>query len=151
MKDQSILPEENIILESGCLSKEDVIACAVGLVLRNCSEMEKEKLEQEIWERERLAYTGIGSHIALVHAESVTVHCPVTACIRLKEYVDWAPGKAYPPQHRMVKLVFVFAVPKEECPETETLKDMVRRLGEKETVERLMHAKQSREIMGIFQ
>lgn len=48
MKDQSILPEENIILESGCLSKEDVIACAVGLVLRNCSEMEKEKLEQEI-------------------------------------------------------------------------------------------------------
>ena len=48
MKDQSILPEENISLESGCLSKEDVIACAVGLVLRNCSEMEKEKLERII-------------------------------------------------------------------------------------------------------
>ena len=60
MKDQSILPEENIILESGCLSKEDVIACAVGLVLRNCSEMEKEKLEQEKLRKERKSRNGMG-------------------------------------------------------------------------------------------
>ena len=151
MKNQTILPEKNIILESGCRSKDEVIAYAAELVLGDCSGRAKEKLKQEIWERERLAYTGIGSHIALVHAESVTVDCPVTACIRLKKYIDWAPGKAYPPLHKMVKLVVVLAVPKEEGPETEVLKDMVRKLGKKETVDRLMRAEQSREIIGIFQ
>jgi PTS system fructose-specific IIA component len=151
MQNKNLLLEEDVLLHCKCRSKEEVMDCLAELLRKNHGIGNTERLKEEIWKRERMGYTGLGNHIALAHGESELVNEIVTACISLEEYVDWAPGESYPELYKMVKLVFLFVVPKEEtCQGTGMLKDMVLKLGRKECVQDLMNAKDSYGAIQIF-
>lgn len=147
---EKILLEKNVLLNCRIQSKEEVITCLANLLQKNDCISDSKKLKEEIWEREYLGYTGIGNHIALAHAESETVSGVVTACIRLEEFVDWAPGETYPEPYKLVKLIFVFVIPMEKCKEVEILKSMVLKLGKREQIQKLMNAKDRQEIIQVF-
>lgn len=147
---EKILPAENVLIDVKCQSKEEAIDCLINLIKKNTSISDEEKLRKEIWEREHLSYTGIGNHIALAHAESETVNSIITSCIRLKDYVDWAPKESYPLPYKMIKFIFLFVVPKGECKGTELLKSMVLKLGNKESIQKLMDAGDSMKLIQIF-
>lgn len=151
MKIHEILPQQNILLNSRCKTKEEAIACMVNLLFHNGYIREPETLKREIWQREYLAYTGIGNHIALAHTESETTERIVAACTRLEGYVDWAPDTKYPSPHKMIKFILLFVVPKTDCEGEELLKSMVLKLGKKEHIEKLMWAKESIEVVNVFQ
>lgn len=150
MQIKEILPQNNVLLDSPCKTKEEAITCLVNLLFDNGYIQKPETLKQEIWKREYLAYTGIGNHIALAHSESETTDDIVAACIRLENYVDWAPQNEYPSPHKMIKFIFLFVVPKAECAGKDMLKNMVLKLGKKEQIQKLMHAKESMEVVNIF-
>lgn len=148
---EEIVKEENVFLDLQADSKEEVIDLLLKPVLKQKDVTDEAKLRRAVWERENMAFTGIGSQIALVHAVTEAVTEVKTVILRLKTPVDWAEGKDYPEDTKMVRLAVLFLAPEEERREDILkIKELVLRLGNRENARNLMQAKTKEEIVNIL-
>ncbi|WP_413733985.1 phosphoenolpyruvate--protein phosphotransferase [Sodalis sp. RH21] len=84
-----VLAVENILLPAELDNKEQVIQYLCGnLALHGRTDRPLE-LEEEIWQREELATTGIGFGFAIPHAKSATIKHAAISVARLTRPIDW--------------------------------------------------------------
>jgi len=142
------LREEQILFDLKSHTKEVLIKEIAGL-LKDAKEItDFETFLKDVFEREKLATTGIGSEIAIPHARSDAVKDFVIAFGRAKEGVEFNSLDNKP-----VKLIFLMGTPKEKrlSAYLKILAHLSKLLGEEALRNSLFKASSPKEVINIFQ
>ncbi|MCD6228190.1 MAG: PTS sugar transporter subunit IIA [Candidatus Omnitrophica bacterium] len=148
MKVASFLKKERMIMNLEAQTKEEAIKEVANLIKDAPEIIDFESFVKDIFDREALATTAIGSQIAIPHARSDNVKNFVIAFGRSREGIDFNALDNKP-----VKLIFLMGTPKEEGI-NDYLKILAHltRLLQKETFrESLLKAKSPEEIIEEFE
>jgi fructose-specific phosphotransferase system IIA component len=148
MKIGYYLKENRILLDLKAHNKEEAIK-EIALVLKGAEEIDDfDIFLNNVFEREKLATTGIGHEIAIPHARTDTVRDFVVAFGRSVEGVDFQSLDGRP-----AKLIFLMGTPeKKRLSAYLKILAHLSRLLEKETFRNsLLKANNPREIIDIFQ
>lgn len=147
----SLLKLENILLNQKAESKEEVISTLIKQLRFKENEKGEEEVRKAVQERELLGFTGIGKRVALVHAVTNAVPEVNVVFLRLLTPVDWAPGRDYPEETRMIILAVLLLVPPQlEKEEVRAVKDLVLKLGHGGIVKSLLEAQTRQEVTEIL-
>ncbi|HDN85669.1 MAG: hypothetical protein DRP68_04285 [Candidatus Omnitrophota bacterium] len=148
MKVASFLKKERMIMNLEAQTKEEAIKEVANLIKDAPEIIDFESFVKDIFDREALATTAIGSQVAIPHARSDNVKNFVIAFGRSREGIDFNALDNKP-----VKLIFLMGTPKEEGI-NDYLKILAHltRLLQKETFrESLLKAKSPEEIIEEFE
>lgn len=150
-----ILKTENVLLNMEAETKEAALLQMSELLFKNGWISSGKKFFEEVMERETLGFTGAGNQIAIPHGISGQVNQVVIAVARLQKPVLWDTcQEGIPEEAKKVKLIVLFAVPKENTKGSETyigsLKKVCSRLADKLTAEQLMEAEEASQAAEIF-
>jgi fructose-specific phosphotransferase system IIA component len=102
MKISDILTEDMVISHLEGESKEDIINAMVNLIGNSPKVLDKEKVRQAIFERERLMSTGVGNGFAIPHGKTDAVSDIVAAFAVTAQDIDYESL-----DERPVRLVFL--------------------------------------------
>lgn len=154
MNIKDLLTEENILLHADVRTKEEMINQLSGLLIGDADLETKSRLIQEVWQREKDGFTGIGNSVALAHAVPDFISEVRVVCIRSAQEIDWA-FQQHVKKNRMVRLVFLFVIPEsmvddEDREELKVLKQLVLKAGRKEIVQSLLEAVDKDEFMSVI-
>ncbi len=140
------LKEERIILELKSTSKKEAIR-ELALVLKGAPEISDfDKFLEDVFQREVLGTTGIGQGVALPHARSEVVNKFAICFGRSKKGIDFGALDEEP-----VHLIFLIGNPKEDVQNyLKTLAHLSRLLRKEDFREKLIEAKDAKEIIEIF-
>lgn len=155
MKHEGMLQIENIKLNLEACSKEDAISQMAEMLFQSGTIQDRSSFFKEVMERESMGFTGAGNEMAIPHGISVQVDRVAVAVARLKKAVIWDTIQdGIPEEANRVKLIVLFAVPKESVKEGETyigaLKKVCTRLGNRQIAKELMEAEKEVQIMELL-
>lgn len=154
MEIKDLLTEEDMMLHADIHTKEEVIDQLCGLLTCPADPETKSRLIQEVWEREKSGFTGIGNSVALAHAVPDFISEVRVACIRSVQEIDWAFGQ-HVNKNKMVRLVFLFIIPEsmvddEDREELKVLKQLVLKAGRKKIAQGLLEAVDKDEFTSVI-
>ena len=143
----SVLDKKLIVLNLKASTKEEVITELADILYENDKLISKEVYINDVFERERHSTTGIGSGIAIPHGKSKGVKQTSIAIAKLVEEIDWQALDEKP-----VKMVFLLSVKMEDTEEMHlrTISNIATSLSEDETINRLLKARTSEEIIALL-
>lgn len=146
MKIGEILTEDMVVtgLEGG--TKEEIIDAMIELVSKSPKVVDKEKVREAIFERERIMSTGVGNGFAIPHGKTDAVSDIVAAFAVTAEPIDYQSLDEKP-----VRLVFLL-VGKDNMvgPHIKLLSRISRLMNKEEFRKRLTELKTPREILETF-
>lgn len=153
---EAILSIENIIPGLDADSKEDVLRQMISRLHQNGHIADKEGFYRDVMAREDLGFTGAGNKVAIPHGISEQVARVTVAVAITKNIVKWTTKQDdIPEREKQVKLVVLFAVPKEEDADEENrymsaLKLICKMLANKEKVHNLMQSANASDVISIL-
>ena len=86
-----LLDPELVILDAGCLSKEEAIKLLVERLTTTGRVQDALALEEDVWAREAVFATSLGFGFAVPHCKSSAVMANAVAILRLREPIAWGP------------------------------------------------------------
>lgn len=141
-----LLNIENIIVKDDISSKKEVLDLLSKSLLASKSIDNIESFIGDILEREGRGSTFVGQYMAIPHGLSSNVNRPAIALMKLNNEMFWDPDK------NPVKLIFLFAIPKDEKLEAEAefLKTLPLLLGDEVLVDKLLEARSEEELLELI-
>lgn len=155
VKQEGMLQIENIKLNLEACSKEDAISQMAEMLFLSGNIQDQSAFFKEVMDRESMGFTGAGNEMAIPHGISDQVSRVVIAVARLRKAVVWdTMQEGIPEEANRVKLIVLFAVPKEPVKEGETyigaLKKVCARLGNRQIAKELMEAEREIQVMELL-
>lgn len=146
MKITNILSLANIRTGVTAASKEELINFVVDLAAQNDKVLDRERMRQAIFEREKIMSTGVGSGFALPHGKTDAVSDVVGAFIVTKDEIDYQSLDGQP-----VRLVFLL-VGKENMvgPHIKLISRISRMMNKEEFRTKLLTAATPDEVLELF-
>ncbi len=146
MKISDILTEDMVITELQGESKEQIIGAMIDLISGSQKVINKQKVREAIFERERIMSTGVGNGFAIPHGKTDAVSDIVAAFAITAQPIDYQALDEKP-----VRLVFLL-VGKDNMigPHIKLLSRISRLMNKEEFRKRLLNLKTSKEIMDMF-
>jgi len=146
MRITDILTEKMVITGLKGDSKQDVINALVDLVGASSNVLDREKVRQAIFDREKLMSTGVGNGFAIPHGKTDAVSNIVAAFAVTKNPIDYQALDEKP-----VRLVFLL-VGKDNMvgPHIKLLSRVSRLMNKEKFRKQLLDMKSSREVVETF-
>ena len=146
MKISDVLTEDMVVTELQGDSKEQIIGAMIDLISESQKVIDKEKVKEAIFERERIMSTGVGNGFAIPHGKTDAVSDIVAAFAVTAQPIDYQSLDEKP-----VRLVFLL-VGKDNMvgPHIKLLSRISRLMNKEEFRTRLLTLKTSKEIIDIF-
>ena len=146
MRISDILNEQLVVTALEGNSKDDIINALVDLIGSSSKVLDRERVRQAIFEREKLMSTGVGNGFAIPHGKTDAVSDIVAAFAVTAEPIDYQSLDEKP-----VRLVFLL-VGKDNMvgPHIKLLSRISRLMNKEQFRERLLGLKTSREILESF-
>ncbi|MDQ3019832.1 MAG: PTS sugar transporter subunit IIA [Bacteroidota bacterium] len=146
MKISDILHEKIISVNLICSDKDDAINQMVDLADKSGLMLNKEKVKQCVFDREKLVSTGVGKGFAIPHGKTDEIKDIVAAFAVLKEPIDFDSIDLEP-----VKFIFLI-VGKESLlnAHIKLLSRISRLMNKDDFREKLEEAKSSEEVLKLF-
>lgn len=146
MKISDILNENLVMTGLQGSSKEEIIDAMIDLVASSPKVLDKMRVRDAIFERERIMSTGVGNGFAIPHGKTDAVSDIVAAFAVTAEEIDYQSLDEKP-----VRLVFLL-VGKDSMvgPHIKLLSRISRLMNKEEFRRRLLEVTSSREIIEMF-
>ena len=146
MKIGEILTEDMVVTGLEGVTKDDIIDAMIELVSKSPKVVDKEKVREAIFEREKIMSTGVGNGFAIPHGKTDAVSDIVAAFAVTAEPIDYQSLDEKP-----VRLVFLL-VGKDNMvgPHIKLLSRISRLMNKEEFRKRLTDLKTPREILETF-
>ncbi len=146
MKISDILTKDLVVTGLKGNSKEEVIDAMVDLVAKSPKVVDKEKVRDAIFEREKIMSTGVGNGFAIPHGKSDAVSDIVAAFAVTANPIDYQSLDEKP-----VRLVFLL-VGKDSMvgPHIKLLSRISRLMNKEDFRKRLLDARTSVEVLDMF-
>lgn len=146
MKIGDILTEDMVMTGLEGSSKDEIIDAMIELVGKSPKVIDKEKVREAIFEREKIMSTGVGNGFAIPHGKTDAVSDIVAAFAVTAEPIDYQSLDEKP-----VRLVFLL-VGKDNMvgPHIKLLSRISRLMNKEEFRKRLIELKTPQEILDTF-
>ncbi len=146
MKISDILTETLVVTQLAGTSKDEIIDAMIDLVASSPKVVDKDRVREAIFEREKIMSTGVGNGFAIPHGKTDAVTDIVAAFGVTAEDIDYQSLDEKP-----VRLVFLL-VGKDSMvgPHIKLLSRISRLMNKEEFRRRLLEARTSREILDLF-
>jgi fructose-specific phosphotransferase system IIA component len=146
MKISDILTENLVVTQLAGTSKEEIIDAMIDLVASSPKVVDKNRVREAIFEREKIMSTGVGNGFAIPHGKTDAVTDIVAAFAVTAEEIDYQSLDEKP-----VRLVFLL-VGKDSMvgPHIKLLSRISRLMNKEEFRRRLLDVTTSREIIEMF-
>ncbi|MEX0736371.1 MAG: PTS sugar transporter subunit IIA [Bacteroidota bacterium] len=146
MKIAEILHEEVVRTQLPGTSKMEIINAMINLAATQERVLDKEKMREAIFEREKIMSTGVGSGFAIPHGKTDAVSDIVAAFAITAEPIDYQALDDQP-----VRIVFLL-VGRDNMvgPHIKLLSRISRLMNREEFRKRLLDAKSPAEVLEIF-
>jgi fructose-specific phosphotransferase system IIA component len=146
MRISDILTEDLIVNGLKGDSKEDILEAMIGLVAQSPRVLDRSKVQNAIFEREKIMSTGVGNGFAIPHGKTDAVSDIVAAFAVTAKPIDYESLDEKP-----VRLVFLL-VGKDNLvgPHIKLLSRISRLMNKEEFRTRLLSSASSREILDLF-
>ncbi len=146
MKISDILDESLVKTNLPGKTKDEIISEMVDLVGTSKKVLDKEKVKEAIFEREKIMSTGVGNGFAIPHGKTDAVSDIVAAFAITAEPIDYQSLDEQP-----VRLVFLL-VGKDSMvgPHIKLLSRISRLMNKEEFRKKLLTAASSKEVLEIF-
>lgn len=106
MRILDLLSENTINLNLNASTKENALDQMISLAFNSGNITDKEKLKEEVFNRESISSTGIGEGIAIPHAKSSCITSPIIAIGVFKEGIEYDSIDG-----EKVKIIFLLCAP----------------------------------------
>lgn len=153
---REILLEENIQLNSCIDTKEQVLKAMTLMLFRSGKIENADIFLRDVWDRERMGFTGAGNKIAIPHGISGQVKKVAIAIVRTQRDIVWESEREnIPKEAKPVRFIVLFAVPEKppkdgEIKYIEALKAVCRKLADRRATEGLLKAQEASQIIEII-
>lgn len=146
MRISEILNQQLVLTDLEGDSKEDIINALVDLISSSTKVLDKEKVRQAIFDREKLMSTGVGNGFAIPHGKTDAVSDIVAAFAITREPIDFDAMDGKP-----VRLVFLL-VGKDSMvgPHIKLLSRISRLMTKEQFRNRLLQLKTAKEVLETF-
>ncbi len=146
MKISDILTEQLVVTGMEGSSKDEVIDAMIDLVAATPKVLNKQRVREAIFEREKIMSTGVGNGFAIPHGKTDAVSDIVAAFAVTKNPIDYQSLDEKP-----VRLVFLL-VGKDNMvgPHIKLLSRISRLMNKEEFRKRLLELKSSKDIIDMF-
>jgi fructose-specific phosphotransferase system IIA component len=146
MKISDILNEQLVVTGMEGSSKDEIIDAMIDLVANTPKVLNKQRVRDAIFEREKIMSTGVGNGFAIPHGKTDAVSDIVAAFAVTKNPIDYQSLDEKP-----VRLVFLL-VGKDNMvgPHIKLLSRISRLMNKEEFRKRLLELKSSKEIIDMF-
>ena len=146
MKISDLLTEEFVVTSLEGNSKHDIINAIVELAAKSPKVLDKERLRESVFERERIMSTGVGDGFAIPHGKTDAVSDIVGAFAVTAEPIDYESLDEKP-----VRLVFLLVSKANMVgPHIKLLSKISRLMNKAEFRNRLLTQRSSKEIIEMF-
>ncbi len=146
MKISDILDETRILTNMEGDSKSDVINSLIDLVAVSPKVLDKEKVKEAIFEREKIMSTGVGNGFAIPHGKTDAVSDIVAAFAVTKKPIDYEALDEQP-----VRLIFLLIGKANMVgPHIKLLSRISRLMNKEEFRKKLLEAAEPKDVMEIF-
>ncbi len=140
-----LLNENSLMLDMPATSKKRLFE-QVSLLFENQLAMERSKIFDSLFQRERLGSTGLGEAVAIPHGRIKGLREPKAAMVRLDEPIPFEAPDGEP-----VKLLFFLLVPEKANEEhLELLSELAELLSDTQMREGLMLASSIDSALGLI-
>ncbi|TCL60348.1 PTS system fructose-specific IIA component [Kineothrix alysoides] len=153
---REILSEENIQLNSGIDTKEQALKAMAEMLFRSGKIENADIFLRDVWEREKMGFTGAGNKIAIPHGISGQVKKVAISIVRTQKDILWeSEQESIPKEAKLVRFIVLFAVPEKspkdgEIKYIEALKAVCRKLADRQATEGLLKAHEASQIIEII-
>jgi fructose-specific phosphotransferase system IIA component len=146
MKISELLTEQFVATGLSGESKDDIIDAMINLVSASPKVLDKQKVREAIFEREKIMSTGVGNGFAIPHGKTDAVSDIVAAFAVTASPIDYQSLDEKP-----VRLVFLL-VGKDNMvgPHIKLLSRISRLMNKEDFRKRLLDVKSPREIIEVF-
>jgi fructose-specific phosphotransferase system IIA component len=146
MKISDILNEQMVVTGLKGSSKEEIISAMIDLVAATPKVLNKDRVREAIFEREKIMSTGVGNGFAIPHGKTDAVSDIVAAFAVTKDPIDYQSLDEKP-----VRLVFLL-VGKDNMvgPHIKLLSRISRLMNKEDFRKRLLETKTPKEIIEMF-
>jgi fructose-specific phosphotransferase system IIA component len=146
MKISDILNEHMVVTGLKGSSKEEIISAMIDLVAATPKVLNKDRVREAIFEREKIMSTGVGNGFAIPHGKTDAVSDIVAAFAVTKDPIDYQSLDEKP-----VRLVFLL-VGKDNMvgPHIKLLSRISRLMNKEDFRKRLLEVKTPKEIIDMF-
>ena len=146
MKISDILDESLVKTEMPGKTKDEVLSQMVDLVSTSKKVLDRDKVKDAIFEREKIMSTGVGNGFAIPHGKTDAVSDIVAAFAITAEPIDYQSLDEQP-----VRLVFLL-VGKDSMvgPHIKLLSRISRLMNKEEFRKRLLSSASSKEVLEVF-
>jgi PTS system, fructose subfamily, IIA component len=146
MKISDILDESLVKTQLPGKSKDEIISQMIDIVGTSKKVLDKEKVKEAIFEREKIMSTGVGNGFAIPHGKTDAVSDIVAAFAVTAEPIDYQSLDEQP-----VRLVFLL-VGKDSMvgPHIKLLSRISRLMNKEEFRKKLLSATSPKEVLDIF-
>ncbi len=146
MKISDILDESLVRTQLAGHYKDDIISGMIDIVSTSKKVLDKEKVKEAIFEREKIMSTGVGNGFAIPHGKTDAVSDIVAAFAVTAEPIDYESLDEQP-----VRLVFLL-VGKDSMvgPHIKLLSRISRLMNKEEFRKKLLSAASPKEVLEIF-
>ncbi len=146
MKITDVLEEQFVRTNLPGSTKEEIINSMINLVANSKNVIDKDKVRQAIFEREKIMSTGVGNGFAIPHGKTDAVNDIVAAFAVTERPVDYQALDDQP-----VRLVFLL-VGKDSLvgPHIKLLSRISRLMNKEGFREELLGSKTSKEVLELF-
>jgi fructose-specific phosphotransferase system IIA component len=146
MKISDILTEQLVVTGLTGDSKDEIIDAMIDIVAASPKVLDKERVRQAIFEREKIMSTGVGNGFAIPHGKTDAVSDIVAAFAVTEQPIDYESLDEKP-----VRLVFLL-VGKDSLvgPHIKLLSRISRLMNKEEFRRRLLDCTSAKEIMDLF-
>lgn len=149
MKFTALLQPENIRHGVICSSKKNLLELIGRIGAKQCGMAEFDEVQcfENLFNREKLGCTALGSGVALPRARLPKGTSPIVIFLQLADAIDYDAA-----DHRNVDLVFALLIPEEQCVDYKnTLEEISDKLTDKNWCKRLRNAQSAVEIWQVFE
>ncbi len=146
MKISDILDESSIRTQLAGNTKDEIILAMIDIVAASKKVLDKEKVKEAIFEREKIMSTGVGNGFAIPHGKTDAVSDIVAAFAVTATPIDYQSLDEQP-----VRLVFLL-VGKDSMvgPHIKLLSRISRLMNKEEFRKKLLSAASPKEVLEIF-
>ncbi|HLP16069.1 MAG TPA: PTS sugar transporter subunit IIA [Bacteroidota bacterium] len=146
MKISDILDETRILTNMEGDSKSDIINTLIDLVAISPKVLDKDKVKEAIFEREKIMSTGVGNGFAIPHGKTDAVSDIVAAFAVTKQPIDYQALDEQP-----VRLIFLLIGKGNMVgPHIKLLSRISRLMNKEEFRKKLLEAPTPKDVMEIF-
>lgn len=146
MKISELLTEELVVTHLEGNSKEDIINAMIDIVAKSPKVLDKEKVREAVFEREKIMSTGVGDGFAIPHAKTDAVSDIVGSFAITAQPIDYESLDEKP-----VRLVFLLVSKANMVgPHIKLLSRISRLMNKPDFRNRLLTVNSPREVIEMF-